>query len=486
MKSAAIAYSRIQESDESWLTVNRAGWSCEEQDFGFAIIAYFASNSPSHMILGACRLKTDVLVRGLVLASLAVLAGCGGYKPPNQNNPGSGAKFRAFVSQNVSSVAGVSAGLDIVDATLDRLIRAPGVSVGGSPGFMQVSANKQRTLVFDSASNAIFVVTNSSETAAGHVNLPDFTESMAISTDGTIGFAAVPNAPVLGQPSGAVEVIGLANPALGTPVAVPGAHFLVLSPDNTKLLVFSDSMNTVTLISLANSGTVSNPSWVVGRPVPVTASFDHPLWGVFSPDSNTAFILNCGDECGGTAASVLPIDVKNAAAPVPGTPIPVPAATSGAIFGNNLYVAGTSSSPANNNCAGANTAALVCGRLTVIDTSARRISNAAPIIIADGTHNRMAVTSDNQVFVGAQHCSEISSKNEQRGCLSIYNPSLNKVVIGTDHGDVTGIAPVTGRNEVYVVENGEFRIWSTLTDALLPGNKQMDISGEAQDVVIVD
>jgi hypothetical protein len=438
------------------------------------------------MILGACRLKTAVFVRVFVLASVAVLAGCGGYTPPNQNNPGSGAKFRAFVSQNVSSVSGVSAGLDIVDATLDRLIRAPGVTVGTSPSFMQVSANKQRTLVFDSASNAIFVVTNSSETASGHVNLPDFTESMAISTDGTIGFAAVPNAPVLGQPSGTVEVIGLANPALGTPVAVPGAHFLVLSPDNTKLLVFSDSMNAVTLIPLTNSGTVSSPNWVVGQPVPVTASFDQPVWGVFSSDSNTAFILNCGDECGGTAASVLPVDLGNSAVPVLGTPIPVPAATYGAIFGNNLYVAGTSSSSANKNCAGANTTALVCGRLTVIDASARTVSNAAPIIITDGTHNRMSVTSDNQVFVGAQHCSEISSRNEQRGCLSIYNPSLNKVVIGTDHGDVTGIAPVTGRNQVYVVENGEFRIWSTLNDALLPSNKQFDISGQAQDVVIVD
>jgi hypothetical protein len=101
-------------------------------------------------------------------------------------------------------------------------------------------------------------------------------------------------------------------------------------------------------------------------------------------------------------------------------------------------------------------------------------------------HNRMAVTSDNQVFVGAQQCSQVSTQNEQRGCLSIYNPSLNKVVIGTDPGPVTGIAPVTGRNEVYVIENGELRIWSTVTDALLPGSKQFDISGNAQDVVIVD
>ena len=91
-----------------------------------------------------------------------------------------------------------------------------------------------------------------------------------------------------------------------------------------------------------------------------------------------------------------------------------------------------------------------------------------------------------QVFVGAQQCLQVSTQNEQRGCLSIYNPSLNKVVIGTDPGPVTGIAPVTGRNEVYVIENGELRIWSTVSDALLPSSKQFDISGNAEDVVIVD
>ena len=438
------------------------------------------------MILGAIRLKTAVLWSVFSLAATAVLTGCGGYTAPNPNTGGSGLKFKAFVSQNVSAVGGASAGLDIVDATLDHLVRAPGVTVGSSPTRMQVSANKASTLVFDSGTNSIYVVTNSSETATGHVTLPDFTESMAISTDGTIAFAAVPNTPVLGQTSGSVEVISVNAVALRTPIAVPGAHFLVLSPDNTKLLVFSDGMNTVTLITLINSGTTNSPNWSVGRTLPLTSGFDHPIWGQFSTDSGTAYVLNCGPECGGGAASVLPLNLSNPALPVIGTSIPVPAATYGVLFGSTLYIAGTSPLPANNSCVGSNTAALVCGRLSVIDTSALTVSNTSPIIITDGTHNRMAVTSDNQVFVGAQQCSPVSTKNEQRGCLSIYNPSLNKVVIGTDPGDVTGIAPVTGRNEVYVIENGEFRIWSTLTDALLPATKQFDISGEAQDVAIVN
>lgn len=452
-------------------------------------------------------MKKTVWTGVLALGLGALFTGCGGYSAPSSSNTGTGLKFRAFVSQDVSAIA-ASSGLDIVDASLDRLARAPGVTVGPSPSFMQVAASKKSTLVFDSSTNAVYVVSNSSETAAGHVTLPDFSESMAISTDGTIGFAAVPNAAMLGQPSGSVEVMNVSAVALNSPVAIPGAHFVVLSPDNTKLLVFSDSQNTVTLITLTNNGTNTSPSWVVnpttftlcgtGSPAPacdptianpnrlLNQNLDHPIWGVFSTDSSTAFVLNCGPECGGSAASVVPVNLTNTAAPVPGTPISVPAATYGAIFGSKLYVAGTSTLSANNSCAGANTGAPVCGRLSVIDTTTLQVTNASPIVITDGTHNRMAITADNQVFVGAQQCSDVNSSSEQRGCLSIYNPTLNKVVVGTDHGDVTGIAVVTGRNEVYVIENGELRIWSTVTDALLPPAKQIDISGNAVDVAIVD
>jgi hypothetical protein len=437
------------------------------------------------MILGVSRLKRTVLIGVFALTALALLAGCGGYSAPNQGNTGSGVKFRAFVSQNVSAT-GVSAGLDIVDATLNRLVRAPGVTAGPSPTFMQVAANKKSTLVYDSVANAIYVVANSTETATGHVTLSDFSESMAISTDGTIAFAAVPNAPVLAQPSGTVEVLNVNTAALSDPIPVPGAHFVVLSPDNTKLLVFSDSQNTVTLVTLSNSGSTSSPNWVVGPSLPLTSGLDRPIWGVFSADSSTAFVLNCGPECGGTMSSVVPLNLTNPSSPILGSPIAVPAATYGVILGSKLYVAGTPPTAPNNSCAGTNTTALTCGRLSVIDTTTLQVTNATPIAITDGTHSRMAVTSDNQVFVGAQHCFDVNIKTEQRGCLSIYNPSLNKVVVGTDHGDVTGIAVVTGRNQVYVVENGELRIWSTTTDALLPSTQQMDISGQAQDVVIVD
>jgi hypothetical protein len=117
------------------------------------------------------------------------------------------------------------------------------------------------------------------------------------------------------------------------------------------------------------------------------------------------------------------------------------------------------------------------------------LANAVPI--PDGFHNRMAITADNQVFVGSRGCTNVNipSSNPPTtfGCLALYNPKNPKsAVIGTDLGDATGIAVVTGRNEVYVVQNGELRIWDTTTDAPRPGQFQPNIIGQAIDVKIID
>ena len=79
----------------------------------------------------------------------------------------------------------------------------------------------------------------------------------------------------------------------------------------------------------------------------IVCGFDEAVTGVFSSDGNTAYILNCGPECGGKTASVQAIDVsglpsKSLTTPTPVTlssPIPVPGATAGLLNGSKLYVA---------------------------------------------------------------------------------------------------------------------------------------------------
>lgn len=422
------------------------------------------------MRLGVSGLKTTVLL-GLVFVMTMAWTGCGGSSAPSSQNV-SGVKFRAFVSQNVST-SSVTGGLDIVDATLDKLVRAPGISDFNSPGLMAVSANRVATLVFDAGTNSINVVNNKQETSAGTVALPSWTESLAITPDATVGYAAVLNAPVAGQPSGAVEMINVSGLALEPPIPVPSVHWIVLSPDSTRLLAFSDNSDNATLINFQNISTTSTPNWVMnGSPQTITG-LNRPVWAAFSNDSSTAYIMNCGVECGGTAAaSVSSLVFTNNPSLTLSNTVSVPGgATYGVLQGTNLYVAGSTPGTV----CGMNP----CGTLNAIDASnvsALQVIDTKPI--TDGYHHRMVITADNQVFVGARNCSG--------PCLSMYNVTTKGVTIGSDTGDVTGLQAVTGRPEVYVVENGELRIWVTPSDTLQIPQNQINISGFAVDVKIID
>ena len=61
-----------------------------------------------------------------------------------------------------------------------------------------------------------------------------------------------------------------------------------------------------------NSNQASPPGAVDCQPynlpvycvVPVTGSYDRPTSAYFSVDGTTAYVLNCGPECGGSIASV--------------------------------------------------------------------------------------------------------------------------------------------------------------------------------------
>jgi hypothetical protein len=425
------------------------------------------------MRLGVVGLKrTAFLGLALVLTS-AFLVACGGYKSPSSSGQNvSGVKFRAFVSQNVST-GSVSGGLDIVDATLDRLVRAPGVSDLNSPGVMAVSGNRSLTLVFDAGTNSINVVNNKQETSAGTIPLPNWSESLAVTPDATVGYAAVLNAPVAGQPSGAVEMMNLSNLTLEPPIPVPSVHYIVLSPDSTRLLAFSDNSDNATLISFQNISTTSTPNWVAnGAPQTITG-LNRPVWAAFSTDGSTAYIMNCGLECGGTSvASVSSLSFSSNPTLALSNTLTVPGgATYGVLQGTRLFVAGTTP--------GTVCGTTPCGTLNVIDVSnasALQVTDTKPI--TDGYHNRMAITADNQVFVGARMCSG--------PCLSMYNATTKTVTIGSDTGDVTAVQAVTGRPEVYVVENGELRIWITPSDTLQIPQNQINITGTAVDVKIVD
>ncbi len=436
------------------------------------------------------------LKKALIAGAVTLLAGfgwvsCGGY---NSSSPASsrrsGLTFRAFVSNPLEpSVFGGAPVVNIVNATLDQLSFAP-ISLGSSspnPGMMVVYPNKRFTLVFSgtATSNTVTVIDNAQENVTGSLTLPDFTESMVVAPDNITGYAAVANA---GQPPGAVEVLNLSSLTITASLPVVGARYVVESHNGNRVLAFGSSPDTVTVISPSLIGTSQDPRTFVR-----SSSFDHPVWGVFSSDDSTAYIFNAGPELvGGTAASIAALDMT-ANPPAMRWTLAVPAATFGLLSGNTLYVAGTPpAAPGANTCAGSATPTLAtnCGELSVIDLVSVAVTGSA--IITDGYHNRMEMGSNRRLFIGAHTCTNITAQTpgntanppEIRGCLSSFNTTNSNVVIPLQNGDVTGIAPISGRGVVYVCQGGSLKIYDTTKDQ--PQTSQVNIIGQAVDVKLVD
>jgi hypothetical protein len=394
----------------------------------------------------------------------------------------SGLTFRAFVSNPLHPVAsgGGAPVLNIIDATQDLqsafLVNLSGIQ---GPGLMTESPNLAFTMVFDSGTTSITLVDNAREAAAvssGGMNLPSTpipgpTESMVVGADNGTGYIAVPTAPQTNPqgPPGGIIVLNLSAASILANVPVPGARYVTISHNGNRVLAFGDNSTNVVVIAPSLIGTNNDPRTFVG-------GFDNPVWGVFSSDDTTAYILNCGAECSGTSAS---ISVLNLTTNTITATVPVPAATYGMLNGNTLYVAGT---PPGNPCP-SGTAVPTCGVLTMLDVSTGTPVVTNSVAIADGYHNRIEMASNGRVYVGSKNCTAAFGV---RGCLSIFNTATTAVIVPPAQGDVTGIAPITGRDVVYVCEGGVFYVYLTTTDQLEVLTTPIVITGMAVDVKLVD
>jgi hypothetical protein len=447
------------------------------------------------MFLGAPRLRQPTLAILVLAAASAMLVSCGnnnnftspiGTQP--EANPAT-IRVHVFVSNPLFSTGSSAVPvLNVVDGQLD-LISPNVVSMGATsptPGPMVLYPNKKFTLVFSASNNSVSVVNNVSQSLAQSTGnaesftLPGFTESIVISPNNGTGFAAVATGPVTGQSQGVVTVVDLSTVTISATIPIPGAHYLVQSHNGNRILVLGSSPNTVTVLTPSSVGTSTDPRLDVQ-----SSLFDHPVWGVFSSDDSTAYILNCGPECGGTTASITLLDMNSN---LPGPTIPVDAGTIGLLSANTLYVAGTK--PGANTCAGSTTATLAttCGEVSAVDLGTMTVSATATI--TDGYHNQIEIGANNQLFIGARTCTNInvpangSNPGEVRGCLSILDTGKSSVVVPPATGDVTGIQPISRRSVVYVVQNGELAIYDTTTDKLQ--TTQVNIIGQAIDVLEVD
>jgi hypothetical protein len=400
-----------------------------------------------------------------VLLALLTWSACGTSNSGTTTTTTGNAKNRAFVSNAYSG------NLQIVDSQNDTTPFTaqttnsegqviPGqpvtIAVGISATFEVESSDHTLTLVYDPSANTLYFVTNSTQTVAGSTPLSNSTGMAALSPDNNTVYVPEPNLPFIGQRAGGVEVITRSTFAISTSYAVPSARYLAVSPNADYLLVFADNSDSVFLINLAAS-----PVTTVEVP-----GFARPVNAFFSSDGNTAYVLNCGPECGSAnPASVMSFNIPSQT--ITNT-VPVGGASVGYVNGTTLYVAGSPVPP---------------GTTSTYDAvNIANMTRITPnsVTIGDGYHTTMALATNNKLYIGANTCS-----NTITGCLSVVNVSTNTADPPLPpRGAITSLMSVANRNVMYAVEGGVLHIYDTSTDQLQ--NTQILFSGALYGVVQVD
>jgi len=424
-----------------------------------------------------------LLVVGL-WASLNFIS-CGGSSKPK--DPPSGLPNRVLASQGVTATF-TFGGLVILNGYNDTIPGVAHIQAGSSPGLMATSPSRNIAAAFDASSNNIYAVDTHTEAGIGNVRIQGPTSSMVFPTAVPIGYVAIPTATVSGYTFvGAVDIMNFSASQLTT-IAVTNAQTVISNGSGDQLLVFSNDSDSVTVLNPDNAVPPVDLSCLSNVPnsvCTIVPGFDRPVYGIVN--GNTAYILNCGPQCGGKQASVKLLDLPSLT--ITGT-IPVDAATWGLLNGSTLYVAGTS--PTNHACTGQTTAATTCGRLDIVDLGSGTVTGTA--VITDGYHDRMDITTNGQVFIGSHDCTNIGNvsfpNGEVRGCLSIFRTADNSVLIPPDNGDVTGLQAFTTRDVEYVAEDGLLRVYDTTTDILLINDfvpeGTINIVGYVGDVKAID
>ncbi|HET6219306.1 MAG TPA: hypothetical protein VFE27_19950 [Acidobacteriaceae bacterium] len=427
-----------------------------------------------------------------------VLAGCGkSYYFGGRALPPSGILNRVLIAvQNPGALTKGS--LQIVDAFYDirhsfnnhiASFSMAGYS-GADPITIQNMPEEQAGAVYGAGDGSYALLNYASEKQNTTVTLPGQSSSVFISRDERYVFAANQTA----------HTLTIQDRVLGSSYSLnlPNVYRVSTNPSGSAALAFVQDSNLLYSVYKLQTNQKVPSNAVDCEPqnlpvycvLPVPGTFDRPTKAVFSADGTTAFVLNCGPECGGNQASVsfLPVAgiIIQSGAPVPpGAPtavtatVPVPGGTTDALQnGNLLYLAGQQLQPDG----------YFAGFLSIMDIGAQKITGNYSI--SDGTHLKMNFADDNTLWIGSQLCTQGEryhlGATTNLGCLTMFNTANNSVaMIDSYKGDATGIAAVTTLHKVYTAEGGQVYIYNTVDGSALD-NSQVTVIGTAYDVAYMD
>jgi hypothetical protein len=258
-----------------------------------------------------------------------------------------------------------------------------------------------------------------------------------------------------------------------------------------------------------NTGTASKP-------------FDRPIGVYFSLDGTTAYVLNCGPECGGTTSSVTflqegALNVNNFTIGVPNANsfsanVPVPGGVTAAVSdGITLYVSGQQLQPDG----------LFAGNLSTINLATVATSPSTAVTgqysISDGTHTKMLFADNNTLWIGSQFCATgerahqaslgVTTQAANYNCLTRFDrgaltASIVPFVVSQGsaqvpvlypntnqnqfyYGDLTGLCWVQTFGKVYTAYGGQVHAFNTVDGSEI-NNTLIIVQGTALDVAYMD
>ena len=475
------------------------------------------------------------------MAAAVALAGCGTeYYFAGRVLPPSKLKNRVLIAiQNPGILARGS--LEIVDAYYDERSAYNGTpgsfSLSGFGGAIPITIQnmpeEQAGAIYGSGDGSFTTADYQGEKTSGTASgLNGLSSSIFITRNRSYIFAA----------SQAAHVFTAVNQTLGSSIglSLPGVYRVSVNPGGSMALAFVQNSNYAYYprqLSAAQTTSYSGgsstwpkaavdcepqnaPSWCLFQmqsPDHVDATgnyygaplvFDRPVKAVFSADGSTAYIVNCGPECGGSTSSIslvpvapiiflqgqqsgiLPCNLPaNGPCPnanaKPMVNIPIPGGASNALVDTStMYVVGQQPQVIQGQT-------LFAGNLTVVNLGNNTAGSPVPISDGQpGAMSRMIEADDNTLWIGMTGCTTgvryAINPSSGYGCLTMYNTSTNKVVLLEPYiGDATGIAAVTGLHKIYAAEGGQVYIYSTTNGSSID-NQYVTVTGTAYDVAYMD
>jgi hypothetical protein len=447
----------------------------------------------------------------------------------------------------VSTNGGTTGSLQILDAKRDlrnNIQNTKTFSISGyAGGFPSLILNfpaEVTGFVYNNASAAgdIQIINYSKESTAGSAgSFPAKSTGLAIpSTNGHL-YSAEES---IGQ-------LGIIDNTTGRAfgLVIPNVFQVVVNTGDTVVLAMVRNSNTIYRVIKLNVGQYPTSSAAISAigavdcqplvlpvycAVPVnigtnTKAFDRPVTAYFSLDGNSAYVLNCGQECGGSTSSVTYLATgalefntyTNYSSPAQHNPVafslqvPVPGGVTAAVSnGTTLYVSGQQMQ----------SDGLFAGNLSTISLATNTVTGQYSI--SDGNHSKMLFADNNTLWIGSQFCAtgeraaraakqlaanQPTDQTANYNCLTRFDMgALTASVIpavtqsqtapvpvpypNTNqdqyyYGDLTGLCWVQGFNKVYTAYGGQVHAFNTVDGSEI-NNFFITVQGLALDVAYMD